>query len=371
MLRSKWSTRGMVSAPHHLAAQAGSDILREGGNAIEAMIAAAASVAVVYPHMNSIGGDGFWLVHVPGREPVAIDACGAAARNATAELYREAGLTAIPSRGPLAANTVAGTLSGWEAALALSASLKPGRSLPLGRLLEHAVYHAEHGVPVSKSQSGLTRDKRAELEDVPGFAACYMPDGVPPVGALLKQPRLGRTLRSIASAGPGDFYRGDLARSVAEDLRRAGSPLTLADLNAQHGIQGTPLSVRVRHGAPARLFNFPPPTQGLASLLILAVYDRLEVASADGFEHLHGMVEATKQAFMIRDRHVTDPAHMSVDPASLLSEASIAGQVAAIDRRRALTWPRPTSSGDTVWMGAIDADGMAVSFIQSLYWEFG
>ena len=124
----------MVSAPHHLAAQAGLSVLREGGNAIEAMLAAASTIAVVYPHMNSIGGDGFWIVHVPGREPVAIDACGASGRNVDQALYANAGLGAIPQRGPMAANTVAGTISGWGEAFKLSHEL--GGHLPLGRLLE-------------------------------------------------------------------------------------------------------------------------------------------------------------------------------------------------------------------------------------------
>ena len=119
MSHTATATRGMVVAPHHLAAQAGLAVLREGGNAIEAMVAAAATVAVVYPHMNAIGGDGFWIVHAPGAKPSAIDACGGAAARATPKWYRSRGLDAIPARGPLAANTVAGTVSGWEAALAI------------------------------------------------------------------------------------------------------------------------------------------------------------------------------------------------------------------------------------------------------------
>src|SRR3954468_5784324 len=117
MLNTSRSRRGMVTSPHRLASQAGLQILREGGNAIEAAVATAAALAVVYPHMNSIGGDGFWLIAEPGRSPLAIDAAGRAGAAATPALYRERGLTAVPWRGPLAANTVAGTISGWEAAL--------------------------------------------------------------------------------------------------------------------------------------------------------------------------------------------------------------------------------------------------------------
>ncbi len=114
--------RGIAVAPHTAAAEAAAHILREGGNAIEAMVAAAATIAVVYPHMTAIGGDAFWLIHDPGRSPIAIDACGAAAQNATLDFYKQQGVSAIPIRGPLAANTMAGTISGWDAALEVSKS---------------------------------------------------------------------------------------------------------------------------------------------------------------------------------------------------------------------------------------------------------
>src|ERR1700751_41105 len=133
MLNTPRSRRGMVTSPHHLASGAGLRVLREGGNAIEAMIAMAATLAVVYPHMNSIGGDSFWLLSVGGQKTVAIDACGGAARAATRAFYRAKGLGAIPQRGPLAANTVAGTLSGWAEAYAMSQEI--GGKLPLSRLL--------------------------------------------------------------------------------------------------------------------------------------------------------------------------------------------------------------------------------------------
>jgi gamma-glutamyltranspeptidase len=122
MLKSTYAANGMVVAPHHLAAESGLAVLREGGNALEAMIAAAASIAVVYPHMNSIGGDGFWVISPANGDPVAIDACGAAGSGATIARYRDEGLEAIPSRGPLAALTVAGTISGWGKAKEIAES---------------------------------------------------------------------------------------------------------------------------------------------------------------------------------------------------------------------------------------------------------
>ena len=361
------ATRGMVVAPHHLAAQAGLQVLREDGNAIEAMAAAAATIAVVYPHMNAVGGDGFWIVHVPGAEPIAIDACGGAAARATPEWYRSRGLDAIPARGPLAANTVAGTVSGWEAALAISK--RWGGAHPLDRLLADAVHYAEHGVPVTASQHVNTLGKRAELEAVPGFAEQFLPGGaVPAAGDRFMNERLGRSLRLLARDGLDSFYRGPLADAIAADLARVGSPVRGEDLE-RHRVQvKVPLVLTLRHGTAC---NFPPPTQGLASLMILGIFERLGVTEAEGFAHLHGLVEASKQAFMVRDREITDPAYMRHAPERFLAPVSIEAAAAAINPARALAWPRPPSAGDTVWMGAIDGQGRAVSFIQSVYWEFG
>src|SRR5690349_6990350 len=262
MLNTPSSRRGMVVAPHHLAAQAGLFVLREGGNAVEAMVAAAAAIAVVYPHMNGIGGDGFWLIAEPGKPPVGIDACGAAASAATPDLYRAHGHAVIPSRGPLAANTVAGTVSGWGAALDVAQGWS-GRKLPMSRLLEDAIHYARNGVPATGSQSRFTAEKRAELESAPGFAPIYLPGGVVPTpGSLFRQPDLASTLERIGTAGWEDFYRGELARALAEGLMLAGSPVTLGDLAAHYAKVVEPLSVRLRN---ATLYNMTPPTQGLAS----------------------------------------------------------------------------------------------------------
>ncbi|NBB82960.1 MAG: gamma-glutamyltransferase [Alphaproteobacteria bacterium] len=358
--------RGMVTAPHHLAASAGLDVLRDGGTAVEAMVAMAAAIAVVYPHMNALGGDGFWLIARPGEEPVGIDASGASAAAATPALY--AGLERIPSRGPMAANTVAGTLSGWDAALALDRETGGGR-LPLDRLLADAIGQARHGVAVTESQARLTAEKLGELAEVPGFAETYLVDGRPPApGAILAQPRLAATLEQIASEGPDGFYRGGLAQRVAADLADAGSPVALADLEAHRARRVTPLALDLPEG---RVFNLPPPTQGLASLLILGLYRRLGITEADGVDYVHALVEATKRAFRLRDRVVTDPGRVPEDPQGLLAADRLDALAAEIDPARALPWPEPSAPGDTVWMGAIDGDGRAVSFIQSVYWEFG
>lgn len=367
MLNTPRARRGMVTAPHHLAAEAGLAVLREGGNAIEATVAMAACLTVVYPHMTGIGGDGFWLIAVPGRDVIAIEACGRAAAKATSELYQAQGLSSIPWRGPLAANTVAATVSGWGEALKLSAEL--GGRLPLSRLVQDAVWHAENGFAVTQSQHDLTTSKLPELKDAPGFAARFLPGGKPPAErSLMKLPALGATLKQIGAKGTEDFYRGDLAKRIAADLARIGSPVSAEDISRHQARRVAPLSVDI---AQAKLFNFPPPTQGLASLMILGLFERLGVRAAEGFDHIHGLVEATKQAFIVRDRIVGDPEAMPEAPEKYLEVGKLDELAARIDRKKALPWPQPASGGDTTWMGAIDGNGIAVSFIQSIYFEFG
>src|SRR3546814_3752285 len=169
---------GMVTAPHHLAAQAGVQILREGVNAIEAMIAAAATIAVAYPHMNGLGGDGFWLIGRRGGPVMGIQACGGAARLASRDWYRERDCEAIPKRGPLSALTVAGTVSGWDLALRISRERFGGR-LPLSRLLEDAAHHAREGVAVTGTLHQTSRAKLPELAAVPGVGEIFLEGGRP------------------------------------------------------------------------------------------------------------------------------------------------------------------------------------------------
>jgi gamma-glutamyltranspeptidase len=367
-------TRGSVVAPHHLASQAGLSVLREGGNAIEAMVAAAAAIAVVYPHMNSLGGDGFWLIHQPGQRPVAINACGRSGASVDAQFYRSRGLDAIPARGPLAANTVAGTVSGWQVALEVAA--ERGGTLPLSRLLEDAVFYAQDGVPATQSQCDVTADKRDELIGEAGFSQTYLTAGKAPTpGVRFVQSRLAQTLRAMGKEGADSFYRGELARQIAADLARVGSPVSAADLASHRAVKCEPLALKLAL-SKATVYNFPPPTQGVASLMILGLFERL-IAQADlpkgggSFAHLHYLVEATKQAFMLRNREVGDPAHMRMAAQEFLEDRTLDALAANVDKARALAWPQPQAHGDTVWLGAVDKDGCAVSFIQSIYWEFG
>lgn len=364
MQHSVRSYRGMVTAPHHLAAQAGLGILREGGNAVEATVAVAATLAVVYPHMTGIGGDGFWLVSEPDGRVHAIHGCGGAAASADLALY--AGIDAVPTRGPLAANTVAGTISAWAAVLASS-----GGTVPLARLLRDAIDYAIAGVSVTRGGAEIAALKGSELRAQPGaYAAVFEPDGSPlRESERLRQPALAATLQALVTDGLDSFYHGALADRLAEDLATLGSPVSRADLAAHVASRPVPLHAAIRG---ATLYNSAPPTQGFASLLILALFDRLKAAAPDGFDHVHGLVEATKQAFLLRDRHVGDPDFHVFDLQALLDDnAALAGIVGAIDPARALASPRPQAAGDTCWFGAADSEGRVVSAIQSTYFEFG
>jgi gamma-glutamyltranspeptidase/glutathione hydrolase len=357
--------RGVVCAPHAGAVETGRTILAEGGNAIEAMVAMAATIAVVYPHMNHLGGDAFWLIHEPSGRVRAIMAAGRAGGEALPELYREH--ETIPPRGPLAALTVPGAVGGWM--LAREAAKANGGTMPLSVLLSAATKAARYGYVVSRSQAQLTEEKLDELAPVPGFGQTFLiADKAPAAGTKLRQPALAETLDQLVHAGLDDFYRGDIGREIAADLAAIGSPITRADLTNYEATVAEPLRVDLPWGTS---YNTDAPTQGVASLMILALFARLGVTEPEGFDHVHGLVEATKRALRLRDRVITDPDYLPHVLDRCLVPGFIAGEAMKIDRRKAARWPLGPGEGDTVWMGAADTSGLVVSYIQSLYWEFG
>ncbi len=364
-LHSAGHRRGVVCAPHYSAVEAGSSILAAGGNALEAMLAMAATIAAVYPHMNHLGGDGFWLIREPSGRVRAIMAAGPAGRNAERELYRD--YDAIPPRGPLAALTVPGAVGGWM--LALEAARAQGGRLPLDMLLAPAIACARDGYAVTRSQARLTQEHLDDLNDVPWFAPTFLSHGnVPAVGTVLKQEQLAETLAHLAHTGLDDFYRGDVGREIAVDLKRLGSPVTREDLARYSATLAEPLQLTLRSGT---IYNTDAPTQGIVSLMILALFERFDVGEAEGFDHVHLLIEAIKRGLRVRDRAVTDPNHLSHPLERYLDARFIAGEAMKIDRRRAGPWQLQPGKSDTIWMGAADSDGRVVSYIQSLYWEFG
>ena len=260
-----------------------------------------------------------------------------------------------------------GAIGGWALALELSAAL--GGRMPLKILLERAEKLAREGVAVSPSEGRFNALAHPDLVAAPGFAKTFFVDGKPmKPGETRKQPRLADTLGQIAHAGLDDFYRGDVGREIAADLERIQSPVTRADLRAYRAAWREPLSLRVKG---ATLYNTPAPTQGLASLMLLGLYERLAPRSVETFDHAHALIEGFKRAQVIRDRVCVDFAIATADFGRLLSPAFLESEALKIDKTRAAPWPLPADKGDTIWMGAIDSQGVSVSFIQSVYWEYG
>lgn len=358
--------KGCISAPHHAAAEAGFAILAEGGTAIEAMVAAAATIAVVYPHMNGLGGDAFWLIKRKDQEPIVVSGCGRAAERATVRYYRDRGYDALPTRGSDAALLVPGAISSWKLALDL---VPATRRFGLERLLRDAMDKAISGCPVSRSLSSTLEIFSPELSTIEGFEQVFLPSGrVPGEGELYRQPALGATLGKLAAEGLDSFYRGAIAQTHAQFLDKSGSPLRLEDFQSYSAEYTKPLSLSVSAGT---LFNTPAPTQGLASLLILGIFDRLGVNSADESSYIHNLVEATKCAFSVRNAKLGDPDFMDPGAAVYLAAELISEAAASIDPSKAAPWTGPSQVGGTIWMGAADGEGTVVSFIQSLFWEFG
>jgi gamma-glutamyltranspeptidase/glutathione hydrolase len=261
-------------------------------------------------------------------------------------------------------------LSGWSLALDYSRESLRGR-LPLSRLLADAIHYARHGIPVTRSQHATTAAKLAGLRDQPGFAETFTVNGESPrIGSLFCQPRMAATLQQLATAGLDDFYRGDLARSVVRDLAACESPLTAEDLRSHRAQWRKPLALTHSIGT---IYNLPPPTQGVVSLMILGMLDVLDVGATDpdSADYVHLCVEAVKQAFGVRDRHVTDPAYMTQDAQELLAANEVEALAARINRQKAAPWGAGAGPADTIWMGVIDGAGRAISFIQSLYHEYG
>jgi gamma-glutamyltranspeptidase/glutathione hydrolase len=360
-------SRVAAAAPHILAAETGRTIMAEGGNAVEAMIGMAATIAMVYPHMNSIGGDAFWLAREPKGRVRYIEACGFAGRRATIAYYRGLGYDAIPPRGPLAALIVPGAVGGWALALELARAL--GGRLPLPDLLRDAIRFGRDGYPQSRSEANGKPFEFDMLKQAPGFAERFLVDGkFPEADTLRRAGKFADTLDQLAHEGLDDFYRGDVARELAADLERIGAPLTREDFSAYRAIARDPLEL---HLQGRDHYNSPPPTQGLASLLILGIFDRLKVTRKESFEHIHGLIEASKRALTIRDQVCTDFEYLEHDPVSFLAAKILQREADAISMQKAASYPVAPATGDTIWMGAIDASGLAVSYIQSLYWEYG
>ena len=366
----------MVTCPHALASAAGVDALRAGGSAVDAAIAASAVLSVVYPHMTSVGGDAFWLLHDAATGAVrCLTGGGRAAVRATVDWFRERGHGAIPLQGILPATlTVPGAVDTWCEAHAAA-----GR-LPLGRDLAAAVEYARDGFPVTAKLAVALEKAAPLLAASPDAARIFLPGGTPPrAGQRLRNPDLSRTLEAIAAGGRDGFYAGEIAAEAARHARDHGGLYAEEDWRRQRARWETPLRGAYRG---VTLYETPPPTQGFTVLQMLAVVEAFDLGRLPflGPEAVHLLVQAKQLAFHDRDQFLADPDFAAVPIEGLLSAAHVNGRRRLIDRERALAWDAvPAASGlgggslagDTVYVAAVDAEGNAASLIQSLYGLFG
>lgn len=358
------STRGMVTSPHELASEAGREVLRAGGNAIEAAIAIGAVLSVTYPHFTGLGGDAFMVISDRAGNVRTLSGIGQAA----ARLPDYAG--AIPVRGPGAALTTAASLAVWDKAYLLSRGAWGGRQ-GWSSLFSRAIEYAVNGFPITPSQQFWQTLRASELAGWAGFARVFMPRGhIPQAGEPFVQPELARSLERIATHGGREFYEGDLAAHVAAGLKQAGSPLTLVDLARTRAREEAPLRVAYRGG---ELLGLRPPTQGVTTLEIMGILERFDLAGIpeNSADYYHVLVEAVKLAFLDRDRYVADPDFIDVPVDQMLSAQTLDAHARRIRMDRAMPWPHTFKTGDTVYIGAADAQGNTVSMLQTVYFDWG
>ncbi|HEX5949398.1 MAG TPA: gamma-glutamyltransferase [Actinomycetota bacterium] len=355
-------SRYAVATPHVAATEAGREALESGGNAVDAALAAATTLAVVYPHMCGVGGDLFALVHEEQGRTLAINATGASPRGIDVDAIRAEHAT-MPEHG-IHTVTVPGAVSGWSV-------LAEGWSrLGWAGAFERAIAHARDGEPVAGSlAAALAYDPQTHRADR-GLADVYYPEGRPlERGEHLVQPALAKTLETLAAEGPGALYGGDLGRAYVAGLGRLGSTTTVEDLAAHHADVLSPLTGRYRD---LDVLVPPPTSQGFVLLEILAGIERLEIDPDPLGRDAGALALLFRAASLDRDMHLADPAHMRMHPHSLLED----GHIGAVCDQVRSGRPVPVdvagrTQGGTVGLVTADADGWAVCLIQSLGPGFG
>jgi gamma-glutamyltranspeptidase/glutathione hydrolase len=365
-----YGRRAMCATSHPAASLTCIDVLRQGGNAVDAAIATAAVLAVVEPHMTGIGGDCFALVVKPGvRRPIALNASGRAPKGATAAWLGKAQLARIEPDSPHAV-TMPGAISGWMRLL------EDHGTWPIERLLRPAITLAEEGFVVSPRVATDWARHVGRIARHPGAKKHLLERGrAPRPGEVKRFPALAATLKRIASHGRDGFYRGETARDLVAELKELGGLHTLDDLalQATSASYVEPLTLSYRG---LDLIELPPSNQGIVALIILKMIERLgkprpEPVSAQRY---HLLMEAARLAYAMRDAFVADPDMAGVSVAHMLDDKVIDDLASRLDRRRHRAelgaLPHPAGS-DTVCFSVVDEKGMAVSFINSLFEEFG
>jgi gamma-glutamyltranspeptidase/glutathione hydrolase len=364
---------GLVATSQPLASAAGLRVLQEGGNAIDAAVAAVAVLSVTEPTMTGVGGDLFAIVYEAKTGRLhGLNASGRAPRAATVEAFRARKLDDIPSRGPLSVS-VPGAVDGW------AELMERFGSIPLARALEPAIAYARDGFALTPVIAEQWESAADTLAKDPAAAATFLINGrAPRTGEVFANPKLAATLQTIARGGREAFYRGEIAKTVAADMARRGGFLSADDLAAHRSNWIDPISTSYRG---YDVYELPPNTQGFAALEMLNILEGFDVASMDrsSAQYLHLLVEAKKIAYADRDAYLADPA--SVPDAllrRLISKEYAAARRKEIDLSKASTFtPAGTADfasrarGDTVYLTAADRHGNVISLIQSLFSTFG
>ena len=359
--------RNVVSTSHPLAAQAGLRMLQQGGNAVDAAVAAAAAMTICEPVSNGLGSDAFCILW-DGQALHGLNASGRAPAAWTPGYFhsRYGKSPASPPKRGIDSVTVPGAVSAWVAL-----SERFGK-LPFAALMEPAAEIAERGylVPVVVQQKWAAAVP--ELQSQPGFAQSFMPWGrAPQVGELFQFAAAARALRAIGATQGQAFYTGEIAQALVAFSQAQGGSLTLEDLAAHRPEWVTPIA---RNYRGYTLHEIPPNGQGIAALIALGILDRFDLAShpVDGAASQHLQIEAMKLAFADVYRHVAEPSSMEVTPAQMLDDAYLASRAKLIDMNKAQDFGAGNPvKGGTIYLTAADENGMMVSFIQSNYMGFG
>ena len=355
---------GMAATSHPLASLAAVDTLRAGGNAVDAAVAAVATLCVVEPHMTGIGGDCFCLISQPGKPVWGYNGSGRAGVKASYEALRAQGLGEIGNS--IHCVTVPGAVEAWEQVL------KAHGRFGLDRALAPAIRYADGGFPVAARVAWDWPRYVRKLKADPGAATHYLFNGAPPrEGDVIRFPALAATLKTIAAKGARAFYEGDIAADMTATLAARGSFLTTDDFARHHGDPVTPISSNYRG---FDIVELPPNGQGLTALVMLNILENFDLKSLDpnGPDRFHLVLEAARLAFAVRDAHVADAAYMRVAVADLIDKSFAKKLAAKIDlkKRAKLSLVSPPGS-NTVYLTVVDRDRMAVSFINTLYSYFG
>jgi gamma-glutamyltranspeptidase / glutathione hydrolase len=356
---------GMAATSHPLATLAAIDVLRAGGNAVDAAVTAVAVLCVIEPHMTGIGGDCFVLIAEPGKPVWGYNGCGRSGAAASAEALIAKGLRVIEPTSPHAVN-VPGAVEAWDAILTARGTIS------LDKALAPAIRYAEQGFPVAPRIAADWAGWVGKLGNSAGATKHYLSGGrAPAEGDIVKLPALAETLKAIAKDGPRAFYEGPIARDMVATLQAAGSVLTEEDFARHRGEAQTPISTNYRG---IDLLELPPNTQGLTALVMLNILEHFDLAALAplGPDRFHLMLEAARLAFAVRDTHIAEPSHMKVGVDALNDKAFAKTLAAMIDRNKRVPLPAaPTPGSDTVYLTVVDRDRRAVSLINSLFSSFG